>query len=128
MKRRLVLAAFCALIAVPGWAQSVKLQAHEIAALLSGNTAVGLWEGVAYRQYFDADGTTISAQTGAKSALGKWRIDEERAEYQSLWEGDADWEGWFVMEYAGDYYWVSKKTPPTPFRMEEGQQLVVPSE
>ena len=28
------------------------------------------------------------------------------------------------MEYAGAYYWVSKSTPPTPFRVEEGQQLV----
>jgi hypothetical protein len=28
------------------------------------------------------------------------------------------------MEYAGDWYWVSKTTPPTPFEIVEGQQLV----
>lgn len=105
-------------------AQSVKLQAHEIDALLSGNTAVGKWDGAKYRQFFDADGSTIYAQEGARSALGKWRVDEDRAEYQSIWPRDAEWEGWYVMEYAGVFYWVSKKTPPTPFRVIEGQQLV----
>ncbi|MFT6271786.1 MAG: hypothetical protein ACJA0F_000622 [Dinoroseobacter sp.] len=28
------------------------------------------------------------------------------------------------MEFAGDFYWVSKSTPPTPFAMLEGQKLV----
>ena len=110
--------------AVPAstFAQSVKLQGHEIDALLSGNTIYGLWEGQQYRQYFDPDGTTIYAADGIRSAAGEWRIEDD--EYQSLWQSDAEWEGWFVMEYAGAYYWVSKTTPPTPFRVEEGQQLV----
>ena len=115
-------AAAFALLATPVTAQSVKLQEHEITALLSGNTAVGVWEGSNYRQYFDPDGTTIYAQEGARSARGEWRVQE--GEYQSIWPGDADWEGWFVMEYAGAYYWVSKSTPPTPFRVLEGEQLV----
>ncbi len=105
-------------------AQSVKLKANEIEALLSGNTVVGKWDGTTYRQFFDADGTTIFAQDGMRSALGQWRIDPERDEYQSIWPRDAAWEGWYVMEYAGDYFWVSKKTPPTPFAVVEGQQLV----
>lgn len=103
-------------------AQSVKLRGDEIGILLTGNTAIGLWDGAAYRQYFDADGTTIYAQEGARSARGEWRVQDE--EYQSLWPGDADWEGWFVMEYAGQWFWVSKSTPPTPFEVVEGQQLV----
>lgn len=28
------------------------------------------------------------------------------------------------MEYDGTYYWVSKATPPTPFKVLSGQQLV----
>ncbi|WP_299969279.1 hypothetical protein [uncultured Roseobacter sp.] len=111
-------------LALPAHAQSVKLQAHEIDALLSGNTAIGKWDGASYRQYFDADGTTIYAQQGARSARGEWRIDAEKDEYQSIWPRDADWEGWFVMEWAGTFYWVSKKTPPTPFELVEGEQLV----
>ncbi|MEO9684420.1 MAG: hypothetical protein ABJF86_08965 [Tateyamaria sp.] len=104
-------------------AQSVKLSADEIATLLTGNTAVGTWEGNAYRQYFDADGSTIYAQEGARSARGSWRVEGE--EYQSIWASDTEWEGWLVMEYAGQWFWVSKITPPTPFDVVEGQELVV---
>jgi hypothetical protein len=103
-------------------AQAVKLRGDEIGFLLTGNTAVGLWEGNAYRQYFDPDGSTIYAQEGARSARGTWRVEGE--EYQSRWPDDTEWEGWFVMEYAGQWFWASKKTPPTPFDVIEGQQLV----
>ena len=103
-------------------AQSVKLRGDEIGILLTGNTAVGEWEGDAYRQYFDADGSTIYAQGDARSSRGKWRVEGD--EFQSIWPNDADWEGWFVMEYAGQWFWVSKSTPPTPFEMIEGQKLV----
>jgi hypothetical protein len=111
-------------LATPASAQSVKLQAHEIEALLSGNTAIGTWAGENYRQYFDPDGSTIYAQEGARSARGDWRIDEARDEYQSIWPRDPEWEGWFIMEYAGDFFWVSKSTPPTPFKIIDGEQLV----
>ena len=120
-----VLAA-CALLLLSNMAsaQSVKLTAEQIGDLLTGNTAVGKWEGARYRQFFGADGVTIYAQDGARSTRGEWRIDESRDEYQSIWPRDADWEGWYVMEYAGAYYWVSKATPLTPFRVEQGEQLV----
>lgn len=105
-------------------AQAVKLSGYEIRALLNGNTAIGRWEGTPYRQFFGRDGVTIFAQEGARSARGKWRVDDEAREYQSLWPGDTDWEGWFVMEYGGTFYWVSKQTPPTPFEMLDGERLV----
>lgn len=124
MMRRLFLAACVAVAALPAAAQSVKLTAAEITDLLAGNTAVGTWQGAKYRQYFDADGSTIYAQDGSRSALGQWRVDGERDEYQSIWARDTQWEGWYVMEYAGAYYWVSKSTPPTPFKVVEGQALL----
>ncbi len=102
-------------------AQSVKLEGDEIAILLTGNTAVGVWEGANYRQFFGEDGVTIYAQEGARSARGEWRVHED--EYQSIWPNDDAWEGWFVMEFGGDWFWVSKTTPPTPFEVLEGQQL-----
>ena len=86
-------AAFAGVLATQAAAQSVKLQAHEITALLSGNTAVGRWQGNQYRQFFGADGQTIFAQEGTRSTLGQWRLDLERDEYQSLWPDDAEWEG-----------------------------------
>lgn len=125
MLRRSALILLLSCLVSPASAQSVKLKANEIAALLTGNTAIGVWDGTPYRQFFAPDGSTIYAQDNARSTRGEWRIDAERDEYQSIWPRDADWEGWFVMEFAGDYYWVSKKTPPTPFRVVEGEQLVV---
>lgn len=123
MKRRSLLLTLAVIaLAAPATAQSVKLQPHEIEALLSGNTAVGVWEGMSYRQFFNPDGTTIYAQEGARSTVGQWRIEGD--EYQSIWPRDAEWEGWFVMEYGGDFFWVSKTTPPTPFEVLEGEQLV----
>lgn len=118
-------ACICAFVVAAGsvQAQSVKLAPHEIDILLSGNTAVGQWEGAKYRQYFDADGSTIYAQEDALSVGGKWRVEGD--EYQSIWPDDTDWKGWFVMEFGGDWYWVSKATPPTPFKILQGQQLVV---
>ena len=121
---RIAALAFLLTTATSASAQSVKLTAEQIVDLLTGNTAIGKWEGVRYRQFFGPDGTTIYAQDGARSARGEWRIDKKRDEYQSIWPNDQDWEGWYVMEYAGAYYWVSKSTPPTPFRVESGEHLV----
>ncbi len=123
-RRAVILSALAMTVALPAQAQSVILKAHEIEALLSGNTAIGEWEGANYRQYFASDGSTIYAQENARSTLGEWRLDREKDEYQSIWPRDAEWEGWFVMEFAWTYYWVSKKTPPTPFKVVEGEQLV----
>ena len=124
MTRRIFTALVAGFLAVPASAQSVKLQGYEIRALLTGNTAVGRWEGEKYRQFFGDDGVTIYAQEGARFTRGEWRVDDELQEYQSIWPNDADWEGWFVMEFDGTFYWVSKSTPPTPFEILEGQQLV----
>lgn len=102
-------------------AQAVKPRGDEIGILLTGNTAVGIWDGNAYRQYFDADDSTIYAQEGTRSSRGAWRVEGE--EYQSIWPNDVEWKGWFVMEYAGQWFWVSKTTPPTPFDVIEGKKL-----
>ncbi len=121
---RVLLVVIAMVLAGPASAQSVKLTAEEITKLLTGNTAIGKWEGNRYRQFFGSDGVTIYAQEGSRSTRGEWRVDAETDEYQSIWPNDADWEGWVVIEYAGAYYWASKKTPPTPFRVEEGEKLV----
>lgn len=118
------LATAFALMASTATAQSVQLSADAIDELLSGNTAIGDWDGVPYRQYFGEDGTTIFAQDGARSARGEWRVDTELDEYQSIWPSDDDWQGWLVMEFSGDWYWVSKTTPPTPFQIVEGEHLI----
>lgn len=122
--RRLFLGLFALLIAFPASAQAVKLTGEEIRALLTGNTAVGRWEGESYRRYFGSDGVTISEADDAQTTQSEWRVDDELQEYQSLGSGEAEWEGWFVMEFGDTYYWVSRATPPTPFQVLEGEQLV----
>lgn len=112
--------AFCA-VAGAAQAQSTQLEGQEIGILLTGNTAVGVWDGANYRQFFGDDGVTIYAQENIRPTRGEWRITND--EFQSIWPSDADWEGWFVMEYAGQWFWVSKTTSPTPFEVLEGQQL-----
>lgn len=129
MIRRAFLALTICALTGPALAQSVKLTQAQIAELLTGNTAIGIWQGAPYRQFFDLDGRTIyaqdgaqdDAQYGARSSVGQWRVQDD--EYQSIWPGDPDWQGWFVMEFAGDYYWVSRETPPTAFQVVKGQQL-----
>lgn len=128
MRRRTFLSIAMICFGTGAIAQSIKLTADDIDELLSGNTAVGVWQGTPYRQYFRTDGVTIYAQTGARSTRGRWRIDAERDEYQSIWPRDTDWEGWYIMEYLGDYFWVSKSTPPTPFKIETGQRLIQEAE
>lgn len=123
MLRRMAIIGLALMLATPIFAQSVKLTTAEISTLLTGNTAVGVWEGVKYRQFFNEDGSTVYAQEGRRSSLGEWRIDANRDEYQSIWAGDLEWEGWYVMEYLGTYFWVSKRTPPTAFKMLEGKRL-----
>jgi hypothetical protein len=110
-----------AVIAGGADAQSVKLGTSDMSALLTGNTAVGLWDGVPYRQYFGPDGVTIFAPLDAKPEHGQWRLQND--EFQSKWPDDEDWEGWYIMEYAGVWHWVSKSTPPTQFEMLEGNHL-----
>ena len=125
MKISALLALVISVLLCPSsWAQAVKLDGQEIRSLLTGNTAIGRWEGNRYRQYFGKDGVTIYAQEGTRSARGQWRVDDEDKEYQSIWPGDKSWEGWFVMEFGDTYYWVSKTTPPTPFQIIEGQKLI----
>ena len=126
MTRRIFLAVAAILVTSTAHAQSVKLTAAQITELLTGNTATGKWQGQRYRQFFSADGHTIYAQKDAGSSVGSWRIDAEIDEYQSIWPKDQEWEGWYVMEYSGRYYWVSKSTPPTPFKVVAGEQLEFP--
>ncbi len=125
MIRRAVLAGVACLMALPAFGQAVKLTGDEIRALLTNNTAIGRWEGAKYRQWFGPDGVTLYAQEGSRTARGEWRVEDELQEYQSIWPGDEDWEGWFVMEFGDTYYWVSRATPPTPFQVVPGQSLIV---
>ena len=104
-------------------AQSVKLTSIQISKILTGNTASGKWDGKVYKQYFDVDGTTIIIKENDLKKIGKWKINDETEELSRKFSGDVDWQSWYIMEYSDDYYWVSKTTPPTKFKIEIGKNL-----
>jgi len=100
------------------------LSAAEIQLLLNGNTAVGNWDDAKYRQFFDTNGMTIFAQEGTRSAVGRWRVDEQNDQYESWWEMSG-WSGYSIARDANDnLFWISSSLPPQQFDMLPGQQLV----
>ena len=125
MKRRvftgLILAAPLS-AGLPAMAAQVRLDAGEIETLLAGNTIVGTWSGSSYRQYYDADGTTIIVPDEGRANTGRWRTDPETDEYESWWRST----GW--IDYAmvrtdeGGYAWVNGDRLE-PFEVLEGRQI-----
>lgn len=105
-------------------AQAIKLDNMEIRTLLTGNTAIGRLDKKNYRLYFGDDGKITLQRDGEATSQGEWRVDDEISEYQSILQGEQQWTGLFVMKFGETYYWVSKATPPTPFQVLEGRQLV----
>jgi hypothetical protein len=53
-----------------------QLIATEIIAVLTGNTLVGDWDGIACRQYFGPDGQIIYATLGGRPVNGAWHVND----------------------------------------------------
>jgi len=68
-------------------AQERKLNAAEIEKALSGNTVDGDWKGTAFKQYFAPDGGTTYVAKGSPPSIGKWKVDAEKDQYCSWWQG-----------------------------------------
>jgi len=115
-----------ACLTTPALAGPVQMSADEVAALLTGRTAVGVWAGARYRQWFAEDGLTIYAQEGARSSRGKWRVNNKTDAYESWWGGDPSaWDVFVVLKDGETLFWSGPGAePPVPFTMEDGQQLV----
>ena len=106
------------------FAEDKTLTAAEIKALLTGNTAIGRWIDHHYRQFFNADGSTIYAQENARSSVGRWRINNSTNQYESWWERAGWGSGYSILRRDGIYYWISSgNTEPQAFEMVPGQQL-----
>ena len=124
MHRRALLSLLAAcLMPAPLAAQEAGLTAAEIEAMLRGNTAVGVWAGTPYRQWFAEDGDTIYAPKGQRSTRGKWRVNAEADLYESWWSGDL-WEAYGVVRDGDVLYWTDPAGERHAFEMVEGQQLV----
>ncbi len=102
-------------------AEERKLEAAEIAALLTGKTALGENRGRDTRQYFASSGRTDYVERGGQVDRGKWRVDEAQDKYCSLWARG----GWACYDITTDgkgYFWVAEGYR-SPFSMIEGQNL-----
>lgn len=103
------------------------LDAEEIRELLTGNTVTGAWEGVEYRQYFRADGTTTFlrpdfAQQAHHTTEGKWRIKASHNAYESWWSSSG-WSSYTLGRINERLFWLSKAIPPQEFWVLPGKQL-----
>ncbi len=108
-------------------AAPVVLTANEIKKLLAGNTAIGKWNGREYRQYFNADGTTIYATKNTKSSLGRWGVNYKLNTYESLWN-EARWDSYQVMRDGDVLFWRDADQKQYQFKVLSGQQLVWPND
>ncbi len=84
--RSLLLASFLfAAAASPAAAMPERLSGAKIKQWIDGNTVVGVWAGMAYRQLFRPDGTTAFDAQGTARDEGRWWVTD--TEYCSWWAG-----------------------------------------
>ena len=114
-----------ALVCLTAQATADPLTGSQIAALISGNTTVGLWHGAPYRQSFRAVGTTIYAQKGSRSSLGHWRIEAGTDKFQTLWPNE-DWTTYGVDRTGATLSWIDTAGTFHPFVIETGENLTWP--
>ena len=100
-----------------------RLTGADIAELLTGNTAKGLWLGARYRQSFREGGVTLYAQEGSRTSRGRWRVDLEADLYVSCWE-PSGCENWEVWQDGDVYFWSASGTPRADFIVLTGEDLV----
>ncbi|MFX0541762.1 hypothetical protein ACEWPM_008505 [Roseovarius sp. S4756] len=103
----------------PLFAEDVHLEASEVKQLLSGNTAEGVWDGVAYKSYFGPDGVTIYDPQNGDALVGKWRINSETGEYESFWDA-IGWTSYTVLQTQTGYAW-RRNGEIYPFTLVEGR-------
>ncbi len=102
-------------------AEDRKLDAAEITELLTGKTALGENRGRDTRQYFDASGVTDYVERGGEVDPGKWRVDDARGQYCSLW-ARGGWACYDVVTDGSLYYWIGEGYR-SPFTMTDGRAL-----
>lgn len=125
MRRRLVLGFLSIVMLVPGLpvaADSVRLSAPEIEALLSGNTIAGNWSGMEYRLFLSTDGSAVFVPVDGRRDEGRWRVNAETNDYESWWRST----GWapyaMVRTEAGGHAWVNGDRLE-PFKVLSGRQV-----
>lgn len=85
-----VILCFCMLVpAAAAIAGERALTGAEIRTALSGNTAEGVQDGVAWKQYFDPNGQTTYV-SGGRASPGRWSVRGDK--YCSQWPPSERWD------------------------------------
>jgi hypothetical protein len=101
-------------------AEERRLNAEEIAAALTGNTARGVEPGPEFLQFFDANGTTTYVTKSGPPDHGRWRTDAGGL-YCSSWR-DSGWSCYEVWGEGDAIVWVAPATGTRyPARMLPGR-------
>ena len=107
-------------------AETKVLNTSQIQDLLTGNTAVGDWNGRPYRQHFSSAGRTTYEEKGAPQSYGQWKAEADQ--YMSWWEGS----GWSAYQIGqtdeGAYVWISSDKSERSFVIESGFKMIWPKE
>jgi hypothetical protein len=98
----------------------VTMTQEEFTTLLIGNTVVGEWAGVPYRQFFAEDGSTIYL-SGSSKTEGTWRVNE-MGDYCSVWPPSSDEACYKVTRLGDELLWYSGDNR-YPSHVEEGDVL-----
>ena len=102
-------------------AEDVQLSAPEVEHLLSGNSAQGTWDSVAYISYFGTDGVTVYAPQNGEQQVGKWRVAPDTGQYEAFWDA-VGWTSYTVLRTDTGFAWkLDGKT--YPFTVLEGRAL-----
>ncbi|MFD0859748.1 hypothetical protein [Roseovarius aquimarinus] len=107
--------------AAPAGAQEARLGAAELEALLTGNTAEGVWDGTPYKSYFAPNGVTVYDPANGEALMGKWRINPNTGDYESFWDA-IGWTAYAVMRTEQGYAW-GRDGKTYPFTITEGRAL-----
>ncbi|MEM7746105.1 MAG: hypothetical protein AAF409_20615 [Pseudomonadota bacterium] len=106
-------------------ADPVKLTASEVTGLLSGNTAVGQWDGTPYRQIFETSGRTVYAEKNAPHSQGRWRTNAGTGSYESWWQ-NSGWSAYEVWRDGDVHFWRGGGQDRAEFSVEPGLRLGFP--
>jgi hypothetical protein len=83
----------------------VTMTQEEFTTLLTGNTVIGEWAGVPFRQFFADDGSTIYL-SGSSKTEGTWRVNET-GDYCSVWPPSSTETCYKVTKLGDELLWYS---------------------
>jgi len=97
------------------------MRQSEFQELILGNTMIGEWAGQPYKQFFNADQTTIYQEENHPPTNGTWRINEQ-GQYCSVWPPNPQEACYNVTREGDNMLWESEDNV-YPATVVDGNQM-----